>query len=188
MIYRIRAKFGNYLIKRVLSKSERAIKVVNISEAKTVGILYKDTDEALMRQMEGFAVDLKTKYKVKDVQIIAYTTKRAKIRPGYMSSGKFTKFFSIKETNFFLRPGADVVKHFHAQTFDLLIDFSNNKYEPLRFVSAQSNAAFKVGRYANQDVDFYDFMITLGDKNTDDEFYTQLTHYLGMINVNNGKI
>lgn len=187
MIYRIRAKFGNYLIKRILAKSERKIHVVNLEKAKSVGILYKDADEVLMNKIEKFASEIATKFNIKNIQILGYTTKRSKEKPAYMSKGKFVKFFSIKETNFFLKPNADSVKQFLNQPFDLLIDFSKNKFEPLRFVTAMSNAPFKVGRYSKQDEDFYDLMITLEDHKTDEDFFTQLMHYLSMINNNDGK-
>lgn len=187
MIYKLRAKFGNYFIKRILSKSERKVQVVDLAKAKSVGVLFKDADAALLNKIEKFGSELATKFNIKDIHILSYTTKRAKEKPAYMVNSKLTKFFSIKETNFFLKPTGDTVKQFLAKPVDLLIDFSKNKFEPLRFVTAMSDAPFKVGRYAEQDEDFYDLMITLEDHKTDEEFFKQLMHYLSMINENNGK-
>jgi hypothetical protein len=161
--------------------------VVDLAKAKSVGVLFKDVDEALLTKIEKFGNEITSKFNIKDIQILAYTTKRAKERPAYIKDSKLTKFFSIKETNFFLKPTADCVKQFIAKPMDLLIDFSKNKFEPLRFVTAMSDAPFKVGRYAEQDEDFYDLMINLEDHKTDEEFFKQLMHYLSMINENNGK-
>jgi len=187
LIYKLRAKFGNYFIKRILSKSERNVHVVDLAKAKSVGILFKDADAALLTKIEKFGKEIASKFNIKEIHILAYTTKRAKEKPAYIKQSTATKFFSIKDTNFFLKPTTEVVKDFLEKPKDILIDFSKNKFEPLRFVTALSDAPFKVGRYAEQDEDFYDLMITLEDHKTDEEFFTQLMHYLNMINENNGK-
>lgn len=187
MIYKLRARFAEYFIKRILSKSERKVHKADLQKAKSVGILFKDTNEKMLKDIEQFANELKTKFNVVDVDVLCYTTRRSKDFPAYIGAAKYTRFFSPRETNFFLKPTAVNVKQFLAKEFDVLIDFSKNKFEPLRYLTAMCDAPFKVGRYAKEDEEFYDLMIALEDHKTEREFFNQLMHYMGMINQTNDK-
>lgn len=187
MIYRLRAKFAKYFIRRILKKEDRPVKVVDFSKPASIGILFKDVDEQLLRKIEKMAADIKSRFNTKKIDILGYTTKKSKNLPVYITKSVKANFFTLGQTNFFLKPNAESARLFMNKKYDVLIDFSKNKFEPLKYITALTPSSLKIGRYAEQDEAFYDLMLNLEEHKTEEEFFKELVHYLGMINDNNEK-
>ena len=91
-------------------------------------------------------------------------------------------FFSLKDTDFLGRPKHILIDNFISEDFDLLIDVNVKKHFSLKYISALSNAKFKVGEYNVESVDIYDLMINIEKERTLKYFLKQIDIYIPMLN------
>lgn len=79
-------------------------------------------------------------------------------------------------------PGSFVVKNFIDEEFDLLIDLNIHDHFSLKYISALSKAAFKVGKYNENDIEIFDMMIDADNTKTVKYFLRQIDTYITMLN------
>lgn len=74
---------------------------------------------------------------------------------------------------------------FLKEKFNILLDFSREVNTESEFVVKSSQASFKVGRFADQNKEMYDFMINLDGSKDLTLFMESLDKYLVMLNPKN---
>ncbi len=183
IITNIKEITGNHYLKKNLPKNNRIRKIVNLDDAKTVGIIYILKDEQTYNQITRFIKLLQDKQI--NVKAIGYFD--GNIRPIYAIEKLSLDYYDRKDLNWFGKPKGRYVADFCKTDFDILIDISLNDIFQTRYIAAFSKAKFKVGKDSENSKIIYDLMIAINSTTTLDEFITLIIHYLSIINKKNNE-
>ena len=176
----IRKYFGKRLLKSKMD-SPRKPAVHNFSDATSVAVLYREKGESFYILVKQYVKYLRDEHGIRDIMALAYIEDK-KALPHYHVHKLKYDYFTGADLSWRLEPSCDQVEKFVNQQFDILIDFEKEPSLPLRFVLAESKAAFKVGYYHEDNEPFYDMMLAAGENDTFDEYIKQINHYLTLIN------
>jgi len=168
---RLKSKLANRILNSRLKAVSRNKKVFNLDSAQTAGILWEFDQEASFRQIEN---DLQISG-IKTTGLCYFPTKKAVI-PQKING------FTRKQASWWLEiPKAKVAEDFIQQKFDVLIDLTGQKRFPIVYLTALSNAAFKIG-YAGSATNYFDLNIEFGDQPATEKLAQQIAYYLKRIN------
>lgn len=173
----IKSNIGGYFLKQEMAGLKRDRNMLNLDEARTVGILFEATDKEEFELVKKYVLYLRDlKKKVKAI--------------GYFSTGEtpdftFSKleydFFSKKDLNWYNKPSDKFVSNFMQEDFDILLDLNIHSHFPLRYIAGISKARFKVGPYKEGDEAIYDLMIEGTEGKGMKYFLRQVDTYLLML-------
>ena len=167
----LKSKIAKRILNSQLNAVSREKKVFNLDSAASAGILWE------IDQKESF--DRMTQELVK-----------AGIKPTGLCYFPFGKTvipediigFSKKQTNYWTEiPSVALVEDFIHQKFDLLIDLTGQKYFPILYITALSEATFKIG-YAGGSQNYFDLNIDFPEKPETSQLADQILYYLKRIN------
>ncbi|MFN8775799.1 MAG: DUF6913 domain-containing protein [Flavobacteriales bacterium] len=150
----------------------------NFTEARRIGILYRDDDELSYHRIRSFAKSLKEQYHTPTIQVLGFVDLPEKQLPGWQQRKLEYDFFTHDDLNWYMKPVKNV-RSFLDQDFDLLIDLSGGDVTPLAFVLKAARAGMKVGWQASVAAPFCDLTIALKGSRAPDQFMQQLRVYLG---------
>lgn len=172
----IRLRIARFSIKRRTASSKRKKKAFNITEAKSIGIIFDGTST---KNFDGsYALYASLKNKGLKVSVLAYCD--PKDVPQKFQIKEDIEFLSPKDINWYYRPKSETAEKFCKKEFDILINLDLNRQRPLSYISSVSPARFKAGRFCQECV-FNDLSIRLDSEPTLEFFIHQLEHYLGQI-------
>ena len=180
IIQNIRRIFGERLLKTKMSSS-RATKVHNFDDARSIAIIYKEKGESFYILVKQYVKYLAAEHGIREVMAMCYIEDKKMIPYYHVHKLKFD-YFTSAELSWRMEPACDQVSNFVKQEFDILIDLEKEPCLPLRFILAESCAAFKVGYYHPDNEPFYDMMLASRENDTFDEYIKQVNHYLSLIN------
>lgn len=167
----LKSKIANRILNSKLSSVVRGKKIFNLDSAQTAGILWTIDQKESFDWME---TELK-KVGIKPVGLCYFQLRKAVI-PAEING------FSRKQTRCWTEvPKAELVEDFIHQKFDILIDLTGQKIFPMVYVTALSEAAFKIG-YAGNTVNYYDWNIEFGEQPETSQLAEQILYYLKRIN------
>jgi len=181
IVTKIRESTGRIILKREAARLIRERRIMNLGEAKRIGVLYYLTDEPTYRTISDY---------VKRLQDSGKMVKAL----GYVESKRMTGQFLPKLSYDFLyptglswnfKPVSHASKEFMETDYDILIDLSTSDYLPLLFITGLSKARFKAGMQSDLRAAYLDIMINLGEQDGLDELIKQIDHYLSIINKKN---
>jgi hypothetical protein len=153
-------------------------KSFNLETARYIALLYHLPDEDSYKRIDDFIRMLSEKgIKVK---VACYTLQ--KFVPHYFIPKLLQDIFTFKEVNWKYIPVKPFVKDFLEEEYDILIDLSLLEHLPLLYLAANCKAGLKIGRFDENNQDFFDLMIELPANATLEYFIGQVTHYLNKIN------
>jgi hypothetical protein len=90
--------------------------------------------------------------------------------------------FTRKQTTYWTEiPKAVLAEDFIHQKFDLLIDMTGQKLIPMIYITALSEASFKIG-YSGNSVNYFDLNIEFGEQPDINQLVDQILYYLKRIN------
>lgn len=174
----IREKFQYWLLARALKRLSRRKRTMGYRQAASFGILYDASSEENYRQITLLVKDLQQdQKKVKTLGLV-----NLKKMPEYAFPKLTFEFCSPKDFAWDYTPKSQSVRDFIAQEYDVLIDLSSAKMFHLKYLAATSGAAFKVGRYHDQQVNIFDLMLQVNDDTPHRETIEHTIFYLKMIN------
>ncbi len=178
MFQNLRIKIGRYYYKKEQSQTDRHCQMTNLQDAKRIGILYTldevldyERVSAFVRQLQGNHKEVKALGFVKNKNLI----QRFLPKISY-------DFFSKRDLTWFYKPIHTQVKDFIEKEFDLLIDLSLHDSFPLKYIAGLSKALLRVGKFSEENTDYYDLLIDMKQTTTSDEYLGQIQHYLSIIN------
>ena len=177
LISKIKIKAGNYFLNGEVIR-HRKVEASNWQSAKSIGIIYRIDDERSFKHIRWYIKELKKRYGSKRIFALGYSDE--KNAPAYLSHGLEFDYFIKKDLNWYGKPRSKSSDSFTSEQFDMLIDFTDGSCVPLRFVLLTSRATFKIGRYAKNNEEIYDLLISLEDDSWN-HFMEQLDKYVGMI-------
>lgn len=167
----LKSRIANKVLSSKLHQVSREKKIFNLDTAKTAGIIWEqDQQESFVRVENELYLS-----GIKATGICYYPSKKAEIPEGVNG-------FSRKETSRWTQvPDCSVVEDFILQKFDILIDLTGQSSFPAVYLTALSEAAFKIG-YSGNTANYFDLNIEFGEKPGTVQLAEQILYYLKRIN------
>ncbi|MFM2135800.1 MAG: hypothetical protein RL021_1200 [Bacteroidota bacterium] len=131
---------------------------VTFQEAQRIGILYDATAPEDFEAVKEYIKKVRSTYK-KDLLSMGFVDKKKLPREQFPQYGM--DLFTRKGLDYRMVPVDPIVRNFIDTPFDILINLHNGRIFPLRYISALSNARFRVGRYDRRSIDSNDMMVHL---------------------------
>ena len=176
----IRVSAGQYFFKKDLAKVIRNKSVINLDEAKSIGLIYNASDEKTHLIVCDFVKYLQDEKKnVKALGYAAYNQ-----LPHYCFPKLSYDYFIKRDLNWYFKPSTLRINDFINTEFDIIIDFSLEEVFPLLYIMALSKAKYKVGRYNEKYAAIFDFMLNVDNTVSLKDFLKEVTHYLNILNKN----
>jgi len=167
----LKSKIANRILNSKLDSVVREKKVFNLDSAKSAGILWTFDQKESFDRLEA---ELR-KAGIKPLGLCYFQMKKALI-PLDVDG------FSRKHTSCWIGiPRTELVKNFIHHKFDILIDLTGQKIFSLVYITALSEAAFKIG-YSENSVNYNDWNIEFGEQPDTSQLTEQILYYLKRIN------
>lgn len=171
LIMSLKSRIANRILNSRLNSVSREKKVFNLDSAKSAGILWEIDQRNAFDQI---VIELSIAG-VKTTGLCYFPMKKAVI-PDDING------FSKKQTSWWTDiPKTELAENFIHQKFDILIDLTSQKYFPMTFVTALSEAAFKVG-YSGSSQNYFDLNIEFQEQPDSNQLAGQILYYLKRIN------
>jgi hypothetical protein len=178
MLGKIRSWIGRYYFKKDLAKSIRNRTLINLRDARKIGILYSLDDVTDYDVVSEFVTRLQHDHK--EVKALGFV-KNKNLVSRFLPKLSYD-FFSAKDVNLFYKPVDSKVRDFINREFDVLIDLSMKETLPLLYIAGCSMAQCRVGKFSEDNTACYDLMIDVGPTTLIKDFIDQIIHYLTIIN------
>lgn len=178
IIRNIQTYFRNSSLKSKLKLQNRqARKKVNFEEAQTVGLIFDATDNDKRQTALTYAEKLSKLGK--KVKLLGFFDSK-------QESAEFTfGYFSRKNIDWALRPTGKSVESFLQGAYDILITLNPLTDQHAEYISALANAHLKIGP-STENIDSYDLMIDVRNKNSVMDFIREMEHLLTKTNTKHG--
>lgn len=176
----IKNALGRRKIDKILQSNKRKLKVVNYSNAKSIGIIYSVTTTDYQDFIDKFIDYLRGEVGFKSIVSIGYCNNKE--IPNFIldPSAKY-KFFTkdnLDRNNF---GNTKEVKDFIKQDFEILIDFSRENINPIKHIVASSKSGLKIGRHSEENEKFFDFMVEMNKTAPTSQFIKQVNEFLKQV-------
>ncbi len=160
----LKEKLAGWRLRSKLKKRTRVKDFININDAVSVGIIWREGDGDAYKLLQEELQKRKIKH-----EAICYSDISRDIT------------FSRNDFSLFGKPKSPKIISFLARRFDILIDISQVECIELDIIRALSFSTFKVGcvKEANE---YLDFNLVLKKGNTAKFLAEQMIHYLDVIN------
>ena len=179
LIAKFRLFFLNRAIKKEMRKLKRNVQIFNLSQAKSIGVVYNASTENNYSRAAGLIRHLQAQDKfVKSIGLSPF-----KVKPAYLPAKLSYDFISLDEMNWFKKPAGKFVDDFINYEFDVLIDLNLSGDDTLRYVTSLSKAKFRIGLYNEEHKDIYDFMLEGIEPGKVSLYIKELLHYLEVFNT-----
>ncbi len=153
----IRNTLANFRFRQDQQKVKHKREVVGFDEAKKIGLLYDATDQYNFDIVKQYVKVVRSQQK--EILALGYVDKKQLPQNQFAQYG--LDFFTRKNLNWQMIPNNPIVTNFIQEKFDILVNLTNNKCFPLRYIAAVSHARFRVGRFDKKNVSCYDMMIQI---------------------------
>lgn len=166
----LKSKIANRALNSRLSLVVREKRVFNLDSAKSAGVLWeidqRDTFERLQIELSLAGLT---------VESLCYVSAKKGVLPDEI------KGFTRKQTSWSEVPELGLVDDFIQQKFDILIDLTGQQYFPVVYITALSEAAFKIGS-AGKSANYFDLNIEFSEQPEHNLLADQILYYLKRIN------
>lgn len=170
----LRKRMHLYLLKKRVGQLQADSTIVNYNEAKKIGVLYNAADPADVALVAKYMQALKQKGKhVKGLAYIPDPKKAVDVT---------AEHFTNKNVSWFFVPKGMDVESFTKERFDLLVNLYTKQCLPLEYISAVSEARYKVGRYIEDKTYCFDLMVYMDEQKGLSSMIKEVDHLLTEIN------
>jgi len=166
-------------LKRSYSANLRTVKISNLENVKTIGLISNPKNIAEIDEIDKIAVYFQGLGK--QIFPLVYFDKE-------IENNTFTKNigwigFGAVNCNWLGRPKKDInLTRFISKEFDILIDLSFSKIYTLQYIFVKSKARLKIMPRSDINQQFADLILEASDPQDKLTFAKELTHYLEIIN------
>ncbi len=174
IIEKIKRKVANYVLNKKLSRLSRDKKLVNLHNARTIGILYNVNSQTTFQIVKTLVKELTSRQR----QVMAIGFVNRKSIPNYCIAANSGYHFNLRDLNWYGAPKNDYIHEFINKEFDILIDLSLDDLFVFKYISGLSRSKFKVGRHNDNYLECFDLMIKMEPSATLEAFIEQVIHYL----------
>ncbi len=180
MFGKLRKRIGQYYYRKENAGNGRQCQLTNLQDARKIGILYTVEDVNDYERVAEFVTALQEEQK--EVKALGFV-KNKNLIERFLPKLSFD-FFSKKDLTWFYKPIHTQVKDFIDKEFDLVIDLSLKDSFPIKYIAGLSNALCRVGKFSEENSDYYDLMIDVKPSMTTEDYFGNIRHYLTVINQN----
>ncbi len=180
MLGKLRTIIGKYFYRKESSRSIHDHKMINLEEARRIGILYTLDDVPAYEVVSEFVTRLQ--HDQKEVKALGFVRNKNLISR-FLPKLSYD-FFSRRDVNWFYRPIHSKVRDFIEKEFDILIDLSMQESFPLKYISGLSKAFCRVGKFSEENTEYYDLLFDINSSLSLNDYIKQITHYLTVIHTN----
>ncbi|MBK6483565.1 MAG: hypothetical protein KBF32_09930 [Chitinophagales bacterium] len=173
MLKKIRKLIHFYLLRKELKFHQVERKVVNLRNAREIGLLFDASDTDVTAQVNLFAESLRKERK-KIFMLGYYNFPKPAINLHF-------PYFNRKNVTWYYEPNGLLVEEFIARKFDILISAHIEENLPLEYISTMSQSTFRVGQYDKSKTYAYDFMIDLKGEKDLRKLMDQVKYYIEMV-------
>lgn len=177
LITKIQELTGEIVLSSRYARMKRDKTLVNLLEARSVGLVYKVTDESVFNAVKKLIKELTNDKR----QVMALGFVDDVTIPDYCVAAYSGYYFNRKALNWYKAPKSDYILTFINKEYDILIDLSTTNDYILKYIVALSRARFKVGRQRRSYEKFYDLMIRIKRSAPMSEFVGSAIHYLTVL-------
>lgn len=178
LIERIQRHFAIRALGKVLRASPRRPKVINLKQARMIGILYLMENAEDLAEVESFA----SRLRISGKKVVILGFHPGKKLPVYFTPTGQNECLTRKDLNWNQIPGSASAGGFLQNAFDLLIDLSPAACLPMKYIAALTDAAFRVGEHHSDSIPVFDLLIRRDADKPLQHFILQLEHYLEILN------
>ena len=182
MFKKLKLKIQHYILSRNLLRLKRMSKLVTLSEANKIGVLFDAKTPHSVTQIKSFL-----KYLLKkniDIDILGFVD-GVKKDSMYLSTIHIN-YFKSDDLNILGIPNSLKTHRFMQNQYDIIINLSLNNSFSTKYLTLMSNSKYRIGVYGNNYKFNYDLMFKLKVQSLD-YFIEQLKYYLEIIDKNNEK-
>jgi hypothetical protein len=162
-----------YFLKKEMKFHHVNRKVMNLYDAKEIGILFDASDTDRRTVITSFVESLR-KDRKKASMLGFYNFPKPAINLNF-------PYFNRKNINWHYEPHGSLVEEFIAKKFDILINAYIDENLPLEYVSTMSQATFRIGHYDEGKTYAYDFMVDMKGQRDLNKLMEQFRYYLEMV-------
>jgi hypothetical protein len=181
MFRNFRLARGKSFLRKRLAKLKRVRFTNNISQAKTMGLVWDASKPDEFQALSQFHQKMADRNI--DLKIIGYFP--GKELPARLTAIRYLTCLKKDDINFAYRPVAPESNKFIDTRFDILIDLNFNNVFPLSYITSLSQAGFKVGVFDdNYPESPFDLMMEFKGKAEIISYLTEVINYLELINKN----
>ena len=178
MFNHLRKSLIFFIIKRNFHKTRIAGPKKSLYKARTIGIISViDSKERLDR-----IVNLKKNIESYGPKVFCIAYIPLKAIPDYFNTQMQVNVFSKKDVNVFGIPCGKHVKDFFGRDYDILVDLNYDHCLPLIYIAGMTKAGVKAGKYREDMLNVYDFMIRENKTRDYGDFIFSMKNYLSKIN------
>jgi hypothetical protein len=181
LIEKIRCYFGFKALKHYLELNPRKIKVCNLQDAKSIGILFSLYDQESFKN--ALSLEKQIKNSGKKISLMCFSA--FKVLPEFYTPKADSECFTLRDIDWKKMPFGGTVERFASQEFDILIVPEILESLPVMYLAAISKARFKTGKTSEHGTAIYDLNIQLPVEGSQEELIRNIVYYLSLIS--NGK-
>ena len=178
MFGKLRTKIGRYYFRKDQASSDRYRRMINLQDAKRIGILYTLNEVPDYDKISKFVSSLQHDHK--EVKALGFVRNKNLVSR-FLPKLSYD-FFSKRDLTWFYKPIHNKVRDFIEKEFYILIDLSLQDSFPLKYISGLSNAFCRVGKFSDENAAYYDLMIDLKPAMSFEDYLGHIRHYLTIIN------
>lgn len=168
-----------FIINRHIDSSRTGGSGVSLYNARLVGLMAViDSKERLER-----IINLKKSIESNGPKVVCISYVPFRKVPDYFNTQMQVSVFSKKDVNLLGIPRGRNVKEFLERNYDILVDLSYDDCLPLMYLSGVTKAKLKAGKYRDDMVNVYDFMIRENETRAYGDFIFSIKNYLSKINT-----
>ena len=173
----IKEVFRRFALRRAYPAGRKK-KLVNLSKASNIGILFEVPDDRTYQQVHDYILKLQEK-KIR-IKAIGFV-KEKHLSAHFLPILSFD-FIYARDVNWFGKPVSKRVQDFWSSDFDICINIGSAQCYPLKYILARSVSPLKVGPFTENDKELYDIMIKPDDHHDQVKFLHQVHEYLSILN------
>lgn len=171
-------KILHYFYKRRLELdakkySGKAKEMININQAKSVGILFNASKPDDLITITQYSEMLRAQGI--QVHLLAYQNNKEKDQ-------KDSRFFNKLQVNMFSIPSGGNIEAFQNLELDILICAFLEESLALEYIAATTNARFRVGAFSAAKTNYFELMINTKQNQSLKYLLKQIDHFLKAIN------
>lgn len=168
---------GEVVLHRKYARQKRIKTLVNLLDARTIGLVYKVKDEKQFNEVKKLIKELT--HEKRQVMALGFVDEMT--IPDYCVAAYSGYYFNRKALNWYGAPKSDYIITFINKEYDILIDLTTDYDYILKYIIALSMAHFKVGRQKNGFEKFFDLMIRMKKRDPMRDYVDQAIHYLTVL-------
>ncbi|MCB0479080.1 MAG: hypothetical protein KDC84_13005 [Crocinitomicaceae bacterium] len=174
-----------YFAKKKVNKIQngRKSQVYNYLNSNSIGILCTCESETQINLIQRYIQKLKENHGIRKIKLLAICNEKE--LPAYFKETENVIGVTSKEFSYTGNSENGRFLDFIKENFNILLDFSRDVNPEVKFVVKSSHASFKVGRFADENLEMYDLMLNMESSKDLNMFMDLLDKYMVMIDQKN---